>query len=1227
MAGKSFIPSPSMNINNEDELNLFVQDVSSEEDESAKKPQFFSCLGQVNPNDFDYFCHQSRLKGGDLVRLLKKNFGVCKPSTLCCELFGMVLPNAVALTVHLQAVFAMAKRQIFFLRHSTEETSQTIYQGTSSSMLQIRREICIFLDFIKTEICRWLELISCGQSVQISMRAKEINISDYLVAILKEFHGLLLFMGRLSDLPDCILQNGVSHHGNMCSSAVYHYYHIYLDVWWSFLQILHLLSSSSDFKNSVLDVQFCKVQQLESENIFSQGLLLLLWDLCYIGARKFAKISQEDYFKVSPFSCTCCQELWTMIILLLESRQESLGEDFFWVYLHRIFKELITLKSVAAEPNVKEMTSFNIFYLIPDRFPCDNSVSFCLWLMSNVVPLYQFNVTGHPRYGNLVQSNYYDAKELVNQALQNQIQQKNELDLRGVLICCLRLSRYWEPSVELLIPLTDFFLKRLDDTFEDSRHGIQSFSFEHKTGMSWTEQIKERTTEPKNWNMSATSFQLYLCLFKLQLQRSMTFESESVWKQIKGRVYTKFYPKKLLGLTEIGLQNCFSLFLTLACAADLDDVSKKICDITDFLHEERITLKKREIAWQALFALALVCQERSCDMSVVSSKLAKYFSDTCREYQQSQDVTHQRKLMSLLISYQGGLQEVFSHSSVLGNSEYLLLGSGFGQILMKCSSSEQGHILTVIGDIITQNAHKQVKQSTDFLDIHGLNVKKQHQTLASFLYEEILPSVRTLSNFQTPLPQLADIAAGLTILMLELPASSNDKAKEGFSDVFSQFSISGKTSPVFCSRYLSHVLCEPEILDHLEKDIPTYQSDLIRTWLRCGIFIVPPDSQMQKLSSIVMKLPELSWIMPTQQSDLTSNHDYLIIRFFRSLSDQFNKVETVQEKFLLRQKIKYLLSDFVAGLTSVSKVSGSQEAVSHIFSLAGHLFCYCAPTLYVKSQPDCLLPVVIDTLILPRVLYSKDTTLTSTVMFAVKENLPLFIHGLYQLGISSDPYIQRKLRELIIQYLPKFSLKTSTTSSVTHHPLLTGILEICENQNSQDFVTFFVEVIRDNFLSKKGTSVPDHLQQAVLFLMELFTRAEDFIKIRIVTIVFGSVLDLLLNCENSSILPHLKDFMKVVLSATHKPLQTCNYYSVILEVTKTFVRHHLPWATGKTFKVLEFLLNLSPTLITNIVSVLTKTVEEIEEKRGVGQDNLLRQRIHHLFSKLQESSSSLKKSV
>ncbi|XP_022250991.1 protein MMS22-like isoform X3 [Limulus polyphemus] len=689
------------------------------------------------------------------------------------------------------------------------------------------------------------------------------------------------------------------------------------------------------------------------------------------------------------------------------------------------------------------MTSLSIFYLRPDKFPCENPVSFCLWLMSNVVPLYQFNVTGQLRPGILVQSNYYDAKELVNQALQNQIQQRDELALRGVLVCCLRLSCYWEPSVELLIPLTDFFLKRLDDTFEDSRRGIQSFSFEHKTGMSWIEQIKERTTESENWNMSATSFQLYLCLFKLQLQRSMTFESGNVWKQIKGRVYMKFYSNKLLGLTEVGLQNCFSLFLTLACAADLDDVSKKICDITDFLHGERITPKKREIAWQALFALAVLCQEHSCDVSVVSSKLSKYFSDTCREYQQSQDVTHQRKLMSLLISYQDGLQEVFSHSSFLGNSEYLLLGSGLGQILVKCSSSEQGHILTIIGDIITQlrNAHRHVKQGTDFLDIHGLNVKKQHQTLASSLYEEILPSVRTLSASQTPLPQLADIAAGLTFLMLELPASSNDKVKEGFSDVFYQFSISGKTSPVFCSRYLSHLLYQPEILDHLEKDIPTYQSDLIRTWLRCGILIVPPDSQVQKLSSIILKLPEVSWIMPTQQSDLTSNHDYLIIRFFRSLSDQFNKVETLQEKFLLRQKINYLLSDFIASLNSVPKVSGSQEAVSHIYSLAGHLFCYCAPILYVKSKPDCLLPVVIDTLILPRVLYSKGTTLPSTIMAAVKENLPLFIHGLYQLGISSDPYIQRKLRELVIQYLPKFSLKTSATFSVTRHPLLMRIFQ------------------------------------------------------------------------------------------------------------------------------------------------------------------------------------------
>lgn len=44
------------------------------------------------------------------------------------------------------------------------------------------------------------------------------------------------------------------------------------------------------------------------------------------------------------------------------------------------------------------------------------------------------------------------------------------------------------------------------------------------------------------------------------------------WNQIKGRIFSKFSFNKMASLTEIGLYNFISLFLTLTISADLEEV-------------------------------------------------------------------------------------------------------------------------------------------------------------------------------------------------------------------------------------------------------------------------------------------------------------------------------------------------------------------------------------------------------------------------------------------------------------------------------------------------------------------------------------------------------------------------------------------------------------------------------------------------------------------------------
>jgi hypothetical protein len=91
-----------------------------------------------------------------------------------------------------------------------------------------------------------------------------------------------------------------------------------------------------------------------------------------------------------------------------------------------------------------------------------------------------------------------------------------------------------------------------------------------KTGAGLLQQVKTRL------EVSAApdedSFSLFLRLLGKHLICCLTHNQQRHWQQMKGRIYSKFSPSKLLALTELGLYHFVSLFLTLAVTVDLQEV-------------------------------------------------------------------------------------------------------------------------------------------------------------------------------------------------------------------------------------------------------------------------------------------------------------------------------------------------------------------------------------------------------------------------------------------------------------------------------------------------------------------------------------------------------------------------------------------------------------------------------------------------------------------------------
>lgn len=73
------------------------------------------------------------------------------------------------------------------------------------------------------------------------------------------------------------------------------------------------------------------------------------------------------------------------------------------------------------------------------------------------------------------------------------------------------------------------------------------------------------------------------------------------------RIYSKFSPKKMQELSEMGLMNFLLLFLVVARQVELEDVANRACELLGFLPSSCRT-GHRTLVWRGQLSLLLLFQ-------------------------------------------------------------------------------------------------------------------------------------------------------------------------------------------------------------------------------------------------------------------------------------------------------------------------------------------------------------------------------------------------------------------------------------------------------------------------------------------------------------------------------------------------------------------------------------------------------------------------------------------
>lgn len=169
------------------------------------------------------------------------------------------------------------------------------------------------------------------------------------------------------------------------------------------------------------------------------------------------------------------------------------------------------------------------------------------------------------------------------------------------------------------------------------------------------------------------------------------------------RIYSKFHQKRMEELTEVGLQNFFSLFLLLAAVAEVEDVASHVLDLLNFLKPAFIT-SQRALIWKGHMAFLLMYAQKNVDIGVLAEKFSCAFREKAKEFlvSKNEEMIQRQTLWTLLSIYIDGVQEVFETSYCLYPSHEKLLNDGFSMLLRACRESELRTVLSFLQAVLAR---------------------------------------------------------------------------------------------------------------------------------------------------------------------------------------------------------------------------------------------------------------------------------------------------------------------------------------------------------------------------------------------------------------------------------------------------------------------------------------------------------------------------------------------
>ncbi|KAM6405827.1 protein MMS22-like [Pluvialis apricaria] len=1219
-------------------------EMAMEVENENSKPPCFSCAFD-NQNGGRSFSAESYLASGSLKRVLLR----LDPSPNdyeddVVEMFGFQWVTETALVESCGLLFGLLRQQIYRLENLVQMSSSDFGQAANlhSEAESIRHQCIEFLHYVKVFIFRYLEPPKVENDGMLHPYEElEAQLPSVLV---EELHALTMHIGHLCELPSSVLAAFTIQHQAKVFPPSWHLLHLHLDINWLVLEVLHVLGEK--MRQVVYANHFINLtgENLTSISLFETHCGSLISDLIILSINKYIKVRPSEALTSHHYSCICIKELWILLIQLLDHRNKGSHTECFWSLVNK------TIKNIFERPSSSErMSGF-------ETIQCKDPLSFSWWIITHLASLYQFDRNGNLDEKKQKESNWKFVEELLKKSTDTQTGVLEE-HLRMHLQCCLTLCSFWDLNLSIVTILWDYYSKNLNSCFTVPWLGLKGLANVSKTSLSMLELVKSCCCEQQIPTLyeSSNSYFIFLSILAQMMKEEAENSGVHPWKQIKGRIYSKFHRRRMQELTEVGLQNFFSLFLMLAIVAETEDIVSRVLDLLDFLTPSSITVSHRALIWRGHFAFLLIYVEKNMDISVLAEKLSSAFREKAKEFLVTKnDYTQKQNLWTLLSTYIDGVQEVFETSCYLSLSEEKLLNDGFTMLLPACRGAELSMVLNFLQVVLARlrSVHKRVSQGLQLGNAAPdaqlpLVAKEHHLAVASALWRNFFPYLKSQRMSQLPpSPQLADTAAGFTLLALDIPSKAlSDLQPQPVLSMMQLFGWDDMVWPQLVSRYLSHLIQNSALCEAFSSmGYTSYEALTVRSWFRCilQMFIDQPTGmlaktdaertvgkaymeQLTEMTRLIFKLSEVENILSkahVEESVFKQDPKNALVQFIKAVGRTYSGLQTLSEKSAMVAKTLEYLGDVLKYVKPYLKVKGPPEGLQLTYWIIGCLVKFWAPIL-ATSKAQQLLFRIVDCLLLPHSVLQQDKELPVALLSAIQESLPLYLQGLSFICCQSQTqgaYLNQLLGSIIQQYFGRFLPSSPTALGAGQHPMLTALCSSITAPQMLRLRKTTLHIINENYMQFKGNAPPPRLASVLAFILEVLQRTQST-ELCDIDLVLPAVLKCMVLVNELQVKKISTDILQYMVEGCQAG-SGGERATQLTSVFRRFIQDYTAVYDHRVFSILETVAVLDQTLVTSLIPTITQSLKDSEHKQGLGRNAAQREAYKRLLSYLTEAGQN-----